>query len=202
MKRRTGLSSLVPNTDNNQMGITGLETAIVLIAFVMVASVFAYVVLSAGLFSSQKAKLAIHQGLGQSSGSINLRGNIIAKMVGGNVTEIYIPVAAVSAGEPTDFTDTGSPNNKVVVSYSDSTYLFPSINWTLTKLSTVNSDNLLDENELFQITVDLSALSFNGTSVSVRAYNRFLLEIKPPTGAVLAIERTVPGRVSDMVNLH
>jgi len=39
-----------------QEGITGLETAIILIAFVIVASVFAYVVLSAGLFSSQKAK--------------------------------------------------------------------------------------------------------------------------------------------------
>ena len=42
----------------NQKGITGLETAIILIAFVMVASVLSYVVLSAGLFSSQKAKEA------------------------------------------------------------------------------------------------------------------------------------------------
>ena len=39
-----------------QQGITGIETAIILIAFVIVASVFAYVVLSAGLFSTQKAK--------------------------------------------------------------------------------------------------------------------------------------------------
>lgn len=35
----------------NQRGITGLETAIVLIAFVAVASVFAYTVLAAGIFS-------------------------------------------------------------------------------------------------------------------------------------------------------
>ena len=46
-----------------QEGITGLETAIILIAFVIVASVFAYVVLSAGLFSSQKAKEAVNAGL-------------------------------------------------------------------------------------------------------------------------------------------
>jgi len=36
---------------DKQEGITGLKTAIILIAFVIVASVFAYVVLSAGLFS-------------------------------------------------------------------------------------------------------------------------------------------------------
>ena len=39
-----------------QKGITGLETAIILIAFVTVASVLAYSVLSAGIFSSEKGK--------------------------------------------------------------------------------------------------------------------------------------------------
>jgi len=36
----------------NQRGITGLETAIVLIAFVVVASVFAFAVLNMGFLSS------------------------------------------------------------------------------------------------------------------------------------------------------
>ena len=192
----------MPKVRNDQRGITGLETAIVLIAFVMVASVFSYVVLSAGLFSSQKAKEAVYQGLGQTSGSVTLKGNVYARMVNGYVTEVYIPIAAVSGGHPTDFSDTSSNSTKVDVAYSDSTYHFPSVNWTLTKVITVNADNLLDENELFLVTVDLSSLSDNGTSVQVGAYQRFQLEIKPPTGAVLAIERTVPGRVTDLVNLY
>jgi flagellin-like protein len=37
----------------NQKGITGLETAIIMISFVIVASVFAYVVISAGLYSTE-----------------------------------------------------------------------------------------------------------------------------------------------------
>ena len=37
----------------DRRGITGLETAIVLIAFVVVASVFAFAVLSTGLLSSE-----------------------------------------------------------------------------------------------------------------------------------------------------
>ena len=40
----------------DEQGITGLETAIVLIAFVVVSSVFAFAALSTGLFSSDKAK--------------------------------------------------------------------------------------------------------------------------------------------------
>ena len=47
----------------DQRGITGLETAIILIAFVVVASVFAFVVLSTGLFSAERGKETVHAGL-------------------------------------------------------------------------------------------------------------------------------------------
>ena len=47
----------------NQRGITGLETAIVLIAFVIVTSVFAFTILSAGVFSSEANKQTIHADL-------------------------------------------------------------------------------------------------------------------------------------------
>ena len=40
----------------DERGITGLETAIVLIAFVVVASVFAFTILTTGLFGTSKAK--------------------------------------------------------------------------------------------------------------------------------------------------
>lgn len=40
-------------TIRNKRGITGLETAIILIAFVVVASVFAFTVLSTGLFARE-----------------------------------------------------------------------------------------------------------------------------------------------------
>jgi flagellin FlaB len=40
---------------NSHDAFTGLEAAIVLIAFVVVAAVFAYVILGAGFFTTQKA---------------------------------------------------------------------------------------------------------------------------------------------------
>ena len=65
----------------DQRGITGLETAIILIAFVVVASVFAYTVLSAGIFSSEKGKEAIHAGLETARGSMELVGSVKATSV-------------------------------------------------------------------------------------------------------------------------
>ena len=52
----------------DERGITGLETAIVLIAFVVVSSVFAFAALSTRLFSSDKAKEAIQAGLAEAKG--------------------------------------------------------------------------------------------------------------------------------------
>ncbi len=57
----------------DQKGITGLETAIVLIAFVVVSSVFAFAALSTGLFTTDKAKETIHAGLAEARGTMELR---------------------------------------------------------------------------------------------------------------------------------
>jgi len=61
-----------------QKGITGLETAIILIAFVVVAAVFAYTVLSAGLFSTQKSQEAVYSGLEETQSTVVLKGGVIA----------------------------------------------------------------------------------------------------------------------------
>ena len=62
----------------DQKGITGLETAIVLIAFVVVASVFAFAVLGTGLLSSEKSKETVLGGLEETQSTITLRGSVIA----------------------------------------------------------------------------------------------------------------------------
>ena len=61
-----------------QRGVTGLETAIILIAFVVVASVFAFTVLSTGIFSAEKGKETIHAGLREARSSVQLKGSVVA----------------------------------------------------------------------------------------------------------------------------
>jgi flagellin FlaB len=190
---------------HNQQGITGIETAIILIAFVIVASVFAYVVLSAGLFSTQKAKEAIHAGLEEAKSTIEIKGNVYGKMEASVLTEVYFTIATTTGGDMIDFTDTSSSNstNKVVISYTDAYQIFPTVNWTMEKLNTSDPDNLLDKNELFLITVDLTCVSANATDEEKPGpYHEFSLEVKPPVGAVLVIERTVPARVDQIINLY
>jgi len=196
---------LVRKIKRNQQGITGLETAIILIAFVIVASVFAYVVLSAGLFSAQKAKEAVHYCLQEVRSTMELKGNVLGKMENSILTEVYFTVGTPPGGDSIDFTDTSSANstNRVVISYSDAYHVFARINLTMSKVISTDPDYLLDPNELFQITVDLSCVSANATDEQKPGpYHKFQLEVKPPVGAILTIERTIPARVDQIVNLY
>ena len=62
----------------NERGVTGLETAIILIAFVVVASVFAFTVLSTGIFSSERGKETVLAGLQEAQGTLEPKGRMTA----------------------------------------------------------------------------------------------------------------------------
>jgi flagellin FlaB len=198
------MQRLISKIFRNQKGITGIETAIILIAFVIVASVFAYVVLSAGLFSTQKAKEAIHSGLEEAKSTIELKGDIMGRMENGILTTLYFTVGTTTGGDSIDFTPPSTGNvSLVVISYNDAYQIFPTVNWTLTKLNTTNPDNILDKTELFMITVDLNCVSANATPEQMpTAYHTFRIEVKPPVGAILPIERTIPARINQIINLY
>ena len=187
----------------DETGITGLETAIILIAFVMVASVLAYVVLSAGLFASQKAKEAVYAGLQETRSTVDVKGNILAETSNGTVNKVFFTVALISGGQAIDFTDTSAGKNMVNIAYHDDYQTFPSVNWTLQKLQSLNNDNMLDKNELFLISIDLSVVNDNATDdQKLKAYHTFVLELKPPSGPVLILERTVPPKTNAIINLE
>jgi archaeal flagellin FlaB len=188
---------------SGEKGITGIETAIILIAFVIVASVFAYVVLTAGLFSTQKANEAIHSGLDEAQSSLEVKGNVYGEMIAGILDKVYLTVATTMNGEQIDFTDTTNGTNLVNISYADDYQIYNSVNWTMTMINAGNGDNLLDKNELFLLTIDLGVVADGAATPAEQpgAYHKFTLEIKPPTGAVLVLERTIPARVNSIVTL-
>jgi flagellin FlaB len=200
-----------------QKGITGLETAIILIAFVIVASILAYIVISAGLFSSQKAKQAVNDGFAQTGATIELKGNVVASVDNNDkdpkswvVTNAYLTLSGVPGGDPIDLTappakgSTDAATNKLIVSYSDSYNQYPSLPWTATFVGSSNGDSILDPGEMAQINVDLSVVNDSAGSAAEKllAYHTFTLEVKPNNGPVLTIERTVPGQLSKLTNLR
>ncbi|MFH1651020.1 MAG: archaellin/type IV pilin N-terminal domain-containing protein [Chloroflexota bacterium] len=207
-----------------EKGITGLETAIILIAFVVVAAVFAYTTLSAGLFSTQKSQEAVYAGLKEARSTLEPKGGVIAvaEAVGdsGTIGQVKFTVSSVLGGEAIDFTpptanttsnnglaDTNS-TNKVVISYVDQDQERVDLYWTITKLGGSDDDSLLEQNEKFKITVGNSA---NGTgggnlidalSTDLTVNKTFSLIVSPPNGATLEVERTTPAYIDTIMNLH
>ena len=82
----------------DERGQTALETAIILIAFVVVASVFAFTILSAGSSSTEKGKQAIQAGLEGVQSSMNIKGSVIAEGASGSVTDAIFTLALVAGG--------------------------------------------------------------------------------------------------------
>jgi len=93
-----GLLSNVPNrffprrsltkldqTASSQRGVTGIETAIIMISFIVVASVFAYATLTTGLFAADEGKKTILGGLNKAESSIMIRGGVTATRGGVDV---------------------------------------------------------------------------------------------------------------------
>lgn len=205
---------------NREKGITGLETAIILIAFVVVAAVFAYTTLSAGLFSTQKAQEAVYSGLKEAQSTLELKGTVVATSNGTYIQQISFTVSNVLGGEAIDFTPpdaagtaTGvaavDSQNKVVLNYIDQDQAVNDLYWTITKLGDADTDNLLENNEKFKVTIGggtagtapgnlIDALTGNELDINTE----FSLIVQTPIGAVLEIERTTPAYIDAIMNLR
>jgi flagellin FlaB len=191
-------SGILPGNQRRRLderGITGLETAIILIAFVVVASVFAFVVLSTGLFSSERGKETVYSGLQKSRGNIELRGGVIAATNGSSVTTLTIFLGNAAGGEPVSL-DPDAAVNRTVIAYVSDAQVEPDLPYTTTDI-VGDGDNLLEPGELSQVDIDFAGLTVSNNDT-------FTLEVRPPLGAYLVIQRTLPPGLSlpPVVNLR
>ena len=182
----------------DERGITGLETAIVLIAFVVVASVFAFAVLSTGLLSAEKSKEAALGGLQEASATVTIRGDVVALKNTGTTTPNQIDnikfqlTSASQSSEGVDLADTGT-----LISYLDDTQSVnvAAADWTAVWL--LGSGPLLDANEAVEINVDVSALT-----TRLATSTEFTIQVKPNKGAVVVVNRTTPPELKTVMNLQ
>jgi flagellin FlaB len=192
------MKSIVRNED----AFTGLEAAIVLIAFVVVAAVFSYVVLGAGFFTTQKSQETVHTAVGQASSAIEIVGNVYGQgTAGSDITKIVFSIGLAAGATPVDINKTVltfSTNSTVETLIFDggSTNAEPSAagHWAIShEENSLGTENkVLDNGEQFTLTVK--------PTTSLKAYDGFNIDVKPAVGAALAIHRTVPAYI-DAVNL-
>lgn len=114
-----------------QNGITGLETAIVLIAFVVVASVFAFTILSAGAFSGYVGNTqAVHKLV-----------FIVSNSLAGESVDL---TAHYTTDDPsTDPDIVVGANTMTTISYADENQRMSDVPWTVSFIGNNNSDSLL-----------------------------------------------------------
>jgi len=210
----------------NERGFTGLEAAIVLIAFVVVAAVFSYVVLGAGFFTTQTAQATVHTGVGQASSSLEIVGDVlgVAYNTPARLTYVNISVATTAGGTAMDL-------SQMVISYSDNnggrnpnlhnnTGGMNSCYWVrVGDTNILVYDSTADPNDyhwcVSQRINDLNPTSPNNLlepneiwvlSIAMpptaTPNTKITLNFQPAVGAVLPITRTLPGALSKIQAIY
>jgi len=183
----------------NDNAFTGLEAAIVLIAFIVVAAVFSYVVLGAGFFTTQKSQEVVHTGVTQASSSLELIGDVYGladKPSSTHIGTLEFTVGLTAGGSVVDL-------SKTVLTYSDkdsyynlvktsATSDLTSKNWCiyLRKPGNDVQGDVVEAGQQYVLRAELDK--------PINVNHKFTLEIKPPTGATFAISRTTPPQIDPL----
>jgi archaeal flagellin FlaB len=181
----------MPIEQNTSDAFTGLEAAIVLIAFVVVAAVFAYVVLGAGFFTTQKAQEAVYKSVEQSTSNFLLIGNVygLSNNTAAGIDEIKFSIGLAPGAPDTDLT-----KMQVVFSTPNATPIILTRNETAT-LTTFSAKEggagpsltSMTKNQQIEINFKVAPVPIN-TQVNI--------EIRPSIGAALPFSKTTPATIT------
>ena len=214
----------------DESGVTALETAIILIAFVVVAAIFAFTVLSTGTFLTERSKEAAYAGLQEVRGSMELKGGVVVSSTSSNkVDYVALTLSTVAGGASVDLSTgaAGTANAaKIRISYRDLTinkdltaaddggtaatpldYTAGAGKWYVSvctnckPLATCNTT--AGGNACILVPGALARIhAYIPTAATLINNQTFAIEIKPPTGGTMLIERTLPAALDSFTDLH
>lgn len=169
-------------------GFSGLEAAIVLIAFVVIAAFFSYTLLGTGFFASSKAQDTTHTGMKQASSGIYIEGGLYGGIDSnpGQLQELTFYVAIPETGLNMDLQD-------MIMAYTKEGASLPQ---TLTLGETAGSSHFSTGNGGPYSTTILMAgektrINFASLNGPI-ATGWFTIEIKPQNGPSYLLKRYLP----------
>jgi len=171
---------------------TGLEAAIVLIAFVVVAAVFSYVILGAGFYTTQKSQETVYKSVEQATSNVQMTGTVY-----GLASE---PASGIDAIEFTISLTPGAPDadlTKMTVMYS-SDNVEPII---YRYGGTISDYSHFSAYESGTSTVAPAMPQQTQVNIKIKletkllANERYNFEIRPSKGAVYAFTRTAGPKI-------
>ena len=173
---------------SDDSGFTGLEAAIVLIAFVVVAAVFSYVVLGAGFFTTQKSQETVYKGVEQASTNIQMIGNVygLATVPSSGIDDVRFSIGLAPGAPTIDLTGMRivfSTGSTTPVTYTYDVAEKP----TGTKFSS-SCGGAMVQNAQCQIDFVVSP--------KVGVNTKMTMEIRPSVGASLPFSKTTPPTIT------
>ncbi len=169
-------------------GFTGLEAAIILIAFVVVAAVFGYYLIGTGMLTAQKGGEVVQAGLNEVGSSFVIGGTPVAQAdpFGSKISsiELYLENPYSENGINVD-----DITYQISTSYTLLTFAPGNANVTTTFLGTADSDRLLEKKELAKVSLVVSGLTLTPDTP-------FWIQIQPGTGSSVSFRRTVPASLT------
>lgn len=185
----------MPREDRDDQAFTGLEAAIVFIAFVVVASVFAYVVLGAGMFASQKSQEVMHTGLEKAGSALRPGYVVIAKLDNdqGLVVsvefdlEVTTDLAAIDMRSMTYTVAT----KEALVTLPPGDDRITDIEWRYPK----DGGNLLEAGEVVKVRLSLKRMG-------IGRGDTFTIGMNAAEGATASLTRTIPAGIEKNVYIE
>jgi flagellin FlaB len=197
---KSGFRSVMKHLQRNERGITGLETAIILIAFVVVATVFAFIVLTTGIFSAERGKETVFAGLQKARGTMEVRGGVIVTATPPDVDTFQFAVATTAGGDPIPL-DPAAATLRTVIAYRDANIFDHDVPYTITVI-VGDADLLLEPGELFVITIVRTDIDGGSGAPTITANQRWTFELQTPVGATIDLTRSMPGEIETVMQLH
>ena len=212
-----GMYAKLKNIYADDRGITGLETAIILIAFIVVAAVFAFTVMTTGLFSSEKAKTTAQAGIAEASSTFAPKGSIVEK---GDTaaTPTYVEKVFMQVTLATGATDASIDPKDLAFIYTDDNQRHslkasaPAVDSgiiqsvVISKIVGENPVTLLREGEVAEIVITLNKTHILASPcddcTQLGANAQFRIEVIPPAGGSLIIARKTPPGMQKVMNLE
>lgn len=191
----------------NRRGVTGLETAIILVAFVITAAAFAFVILNMGFITSEKAQSVIASGMSEATSALMTDNGVVANFANVSIgeqsdiclTKLTFYVKLSQGHTPIDIDDA-----RLVATFTNQRHhgeLYD-VNGTIMTMTCVNGDGdtLLEVGEKYRVDIDFTEIPNDGVDPAIvtrpdlycHPYETFRVELRPSEGAVLSINREIP----------
>lgn len=207
----------------NKKGIVGIEAAIVLIAFIIIAAALSYVVINMGFYTTQKTKETMQSGLDESLIALQLDGIVTAKTNNNSYIEWIVFPVKLSAGKSAFdlkkdalvvsiylpnatllniyngiyMNDTDEADLDVLIGGLSETYAMNETDMAAFVMYNCDSDSVLESSEKAFLIIHLNetVTAIPGARHAVADYETVKIEVKGAKGAALTVVRTAPGGI-------